>query len=507
MSSGNIEIGDWQLDPNANTVFNEHDSTKLEHKQVQLLLYLLSRAGEMVSKEDLLREIWGGRVVVEDVISVSISRLRKALKDKAQAPQFIKTIPGKGYRFIFPLPEAVVALAEKIYAENNLGRDADEKIPAAQSPVKHHSVATPRLKLHYTMAIFVIALSVVSTAIIWSTQNARQITANTANTYHVLESLPLDIQEDYKQALEYGYSYEEESASIAVEMLEKILRHYPDFAEAYVQLAKIKRNLLFRHPRIEYNASTELKALLNKALIIDPHLSSAHETLGLILFFVDWNHSEARVHFERAIELDPESPDAHHSYGLFLLAHGEFDQSYTHIVRARELNPLYYSIASVAWIFAMQDRHEEAWQETEKLLTLQPNKLQYHRSAQRLFENAGDDQQAYYHLRKILELADYTEKELAEVDTIYSSQALAGVYHWLAYTRKEDRDIGFYPAPLSLARFAISAGEYDDAFAWLNEAMAQRQGLLLWLKVDPKYKAIRNDPRYFVLLEKLGLNN
>lgn len=143
--------------------------------------------------------------------------------------------------------------------------------------------------------------------------------------------------------------------------------------------------------------------------------------------------------------------------------------------------------------------------ETEKLLTLQPNKLEYHRSALRLFEESGDEKKAYTHLRKILELAEYNADLLTELDQIFYENQLKGVYRWLAYEHPDERDIGFYPPPLSFARFAISAGEYEDAFSWLNQAYEQRHGMLVWLAVDPKYKPIRNDPRYSELLTKLAL--
>ena len=153
----------------------------------------------------------------------------------------------------------------------------------------------------------------------------------------------------------------------------------------------------------------------------------------------------------------------------------------------------------------MQGRYEESWKETEKLLTFHPNDLQYHRSALRLFEAAGDEQKAYIHLRKILALAEYQSDVLENLDRIFAEKQLTGVYRWLAYEHPEERDIGFYLPPLSYARFAIAAGEVDDAFTWLNQAYEQRQGYLVWLAVDPKYKPLHQDPRWGELLEKVGL--
>ena len=509
MHNRTLPIGDWRLDPHANRIFNDKQSCQLEHKQVQLLLFLIVNAGIPVSKHTLLSEIWAGRFVVEDVLAVAISRLRKGLQDHARAPQYIKTIPGVGYQFIYPMSPKCIAFAEQCYRGTvDISNDVINQPLSAKIEMHWHRIKCKKPAIYLLISMFFIVIAWAKHAQMTSPEGSIKLSDQSAELKsHVKapEPLPTDIQQQYQQAWDLRHSFQQHNTHKAIELLQDIIRRAPNFADAYVLLAKTQRDVYFGKPLIEYHASDELKALVEKALIIDPHSSFAHETLGVILFFVDWNQPQAGYHLRKAVQLDPNNAEAHHSFGLYLLAHGEFDESYQEIEIARKLNPLNYSIATVAWIYAMQDRHEDAWKETEKLLTLQPNDLQYHRSALRLFENAGDEQKAYSHLRNILELAQYDNNLLIQLDAIFKNQKLKGVYHWLAYNHPEERDIGFYPPPLSYARFAISAGEYDDAFKWLKEAYQQHQGLLIWLAVDPKYKSLRADPRYGDLLQKLGL--
>src|SRR5688572_29736161 len=71
----------------------------LKPKILDLLLYLVERGGQLVVKEDLMREVWADAIVEENNITVSMSILRKTLGDQDKR-QFIETVPRRGYRFL-----------------------------------------------------------------------------------------------------------------------------------------------------------------------------------------------------------------------------------------------------------------------------------------------------------------------------------------------------------------------------------------------------------------------
>lgn len=491
-----IQLGSWQLDLRSNELSNNKTCSRLEEKQLQLLLYLISQAGKPVTKQSILERLWKDRVVVDDVVAVAISQIRKALSDNPRSPVYIKTIPRTGYQFIFP-----VTSNQMTRAGNHLL--LDPTVSKKSGFDKSHTLnLKPRSKLIYFSAA--LALSTVL-ALILPVLSLQLMQPDTLKKAVSEESLNQTNASYYRQAFKLQYSPEPGSSEKGIALLQQVILDEPDFPDAYVVLARLKRNLLFKKPLIEYNAREELISLLHKALDLNPDSSFAYTTLGNYQLFIDWDINSARKSLQQAIDIDPKNSEAHYLFSLLLLAYGEYDKSYQHIKLARQLNPLYYSIASEAWLFAMQNRFNEAWQETEKLLTFKPDELQYHRSAQRLFQLEGNENKAYYHLKKIVLLADYSNEELKKMDEIFAREKLAGVYHWLAFDKKEDRDIGFYPAPLSLARFAITAGDHEAALNWLSEAVLQRQRAVLWLSVDPLYKPLHNYPRYRLLVEKIGI--
>ncbi|MBN1655850.1 MAG: AAA family ATPase [Deltaproteobacteria bacterium] len=94
----------WEL-RKANTVL------KVDAKLLQLLSYFLKHSGKFVSKQELLSEVWEGRVLSDNVLSVSITRLRKALGHEEGVREYIVNIYGRGYRF---LPRVTTVRSEVI---------------------------------------------------------------------------------------------------------------------------------------------------------------------------------------------------------------------------------------------------------------------------------------------------------------------------------------------------------------------------------------------------------
>jgi DNA-binding response OmpR family regulator len=74
-----------------------------------LLVALVARAGRLVSREELLREVWKDTVVEQSSLNAAMSVLRQALGDEAS--KLIETVPGRGYRFLVPVTTAGVAAA------------------------------------------------------------------------------------------------------------------------------------------------------------------------------------------------------------------------------------------------------------------------------------------------------------------------------------------------------------------------------------------------------------
>ncbi|MCG6936572.1 MAG: winged helix-turn-helix domain-containing tetratricopeptide repeat protein [Gammaproteobacteria bacterium] len=95
-----FQIGNVLVDPANGRVLSDGKEHKIEPRMMDVLVYLASRAGNVVSREVLEQEVWNGRVVSYDALTGTMRKLRKILQDDARNPRIIETIPKKGYRLL-----------------------------------------------------------------------------------------------------------------------------------------------------------------------------------------------------------------------------------------------------------------------------------------------------------------------------------------------------------------------------------------------------------------------
>jgi len=113
-----FRLGSWRVRPDLCTLENDRQSVQLEPKTMGVLLCLAQHAPGVVTREQLIDEVWNGRVVSDEVLSRAISLLRSQLEDDASDPRFVRTIPRVGYTLIaaverFDPPPAARATARR----------------------------------------------------------------------------------------------------------------------------------------------------------------------------------------------------------------------------------------------------------------------------------------------------------------------------------------------------------------------------------------------------------
>jgi TolB-like protein/DNA-binding winged helix-turn-helix (wHTH) protein len=101
--AGKFNIGEWLVEPDLNRLRCGSESVRLEPKIMQVLLTLASLPGTVFSKEQLLKKVWPETFVTEEVLTRSISELRKVFRDNPREPGYIETIPKSGYRLVAPV--------------------------------------------------------------------------------------------------------------------------------------------------------------------------------------------------------------------------------------------------------------------------------------------------------------------------------------------------------------------------------------------------------------------
>jgi DNA-binding winged helix-turn-helix (wHTH) protein len=104
--NGDLRIGQWLVEPSLNTVSCNGTSRHLEPKVMAVLVCLAKAENAVVSKQQLMEEVWKDTFVTDDVLTRSISELRDAFEDEARNPKVIQTIAKQGYRLLLPVSVA-----------------------------------------------------------------------------------------------------------------------------------------------------------------------------------------------------------------------------------------------------------------------------------------------------------------------------------------------------------------------------------------------------------------
>lgn len=95
-----LRIGDWCVNPGSGQISRADETVRLEERSMRLLLCLAERAGDVVSIDDLLDQVWSGVAVSPDSVYQAVASLRRSLGDDPRQPTYIATAPRLGYRLV-----------------------------------------------------------------------------------------------------------------------------------------------------------------------------------------------------------------------------------------------------------------------------------------------------------------------------------------------------------------------------------------------------------------------
>jgi DNA-binding winged helix-turn-helix (wHTH) protein len=99
-----IRFDDFELDYSRFQLYRGGRSVRLESLPLQLLMFMVEKRGQLVTREQISAELWSKDVFVdvEQGINTAIRKIRRALADDADKPQYLQTVVGRGYRFVAP---------------------------------------------------------------------------------------------------------------------------------------------------------------------------------------------------------------------------------------------------------------------------------------------------------------------------------------------------------------------------------------------------------------------
>ena len=104
MPEKKIRFDDFELDYGRFQLCRGGSAIRLEGLPLQLLMFLVDKRGQLVTREQISSELWSKDVFVdvEQGINTAVRKIRRALDDDADEPQYLQTVVGRGYRFVAP---------------------------------------------------------------------------------------------------------------------------------------------------------------------------------------------------------------------------------------------------------------------------------------------------------------------------------------------------------------------------------------------------------------------
>lgn len=113
MASKRVIIGDWSVDARANQITGPDGTSELEPRVMDLLMLLAAQPGEVISKDEIAKALWGEVHVNDDALTRTVFKLRKALGDEARNSRYVATVPKRGYRLVAAVSTPAERLAAK----------------------------------------------------------------------------------------------------------------------------------------------------------------------------------------------------------------------------------------------------------------------------------------------------------------------------------------------------------------------------------------------------------
>lgn len=243
-----------------------------------------------------------------------------------------------------------------------------------------------------------------------------------------------------------------------------------------------------------------------RALEIDETLAEAHASLAYSLANYDWNWPAAEKEFKRCFELKPGYATAHHWYGFtYLTAVGLLEDAIAEVRQALKLDPLSLPVsANVGLLLYFARRHDEAIEQFQKTLEMDQNFVYSHWQMALAYEQKQMYDEAIAEFQKAISLSGRSTLPIALLGHVYGVSGLKSQALTVLDQLSELSDRR-YVSPYRTAAIHAALGDKDLTFQWLERAYVERDGWLIWLRLDPVMEGLSSDRRFKSLLRRIGL--
>jgi DNA-binding winged helix-turn-helix (wHTH) protein/TolB-like protein/Flp pilus assembly protein TadD len=301
----------------------------------------------------------------------------------------------------------------------------------------------------------------------------------------------------------YKLNYEE--AQKGIEYYKQAIAIDPNYALAYAGIADAYRSFSLTSDVDSGDAMPKGKAAALKAIELDETLADAHTALGFIIFFYDWDWQSAEKQYKRALELDPNSADAHQAYAHLLSNLGRHSEALAEIKRAKEIEPLNLRSNALEGQFLLHaGQTDTALENLQNAIDLEPSFWMTHLFAASAYIEKGTFDKAFFEGNEAKKFSPSQNWSIA-----FGAYALAKsgktaeariILDELLKVSKSN-----YVPPYHFALVYNGLGETQKALDYLEKGFAEKDVHMVFLKVEPKWINLRNEPRFAELMRRMNL--
>jgi DNA-binding winged helix-turn-helix (wHTH) protein len=489
-SNWTFSFGSFEVRTRSREVFKHGIKLKLRPQPFQILEELLSRSGELVTREELREKLWSSETFVdfEQSLNTSVKELRAVLGDSATEPRYVETVPRLGYRFI-----AAAQAIEPAAANGNplLSATSADSVLAEGRHIRR------AIQAWVWLAVLVAATGIVVVA----GYTLRKDLGHSERRASARSPDPKAVDAYLRgRALIDAHTTSDIGRGLAY--FQEAIREDPEFAPPYAASARMYW-LLTSYGVEPIEALPLMKSASDKALELDDNLADAHAVRGLVLVYLQNNWQAGETEFHRALELNP-GESATHAYYVtgFLLPLGRFDAAIAEMRRTLELDPLSVAFNSdLGFVQYFARRYGEAEAQFHKALQMEPSLPSANWALMQLYEQQERWPEAFGQFQKIL--AGVENKPISPGKSVRRAQFSRQEY-WENRIKMQEEIVKDLSDYVDLAVVYARSGQKKKALDALEMAAARNDTYLKLINVEPALDPLRDEPRFRELVKKMN---
>ncbi|MDR8393714.1 tetratricopeptide repeat protein [Aliifodinibius sp. S!AR15-10] len=306
----------------------------------------------------------------------------------------------------------------------------------------------------------------------------------------------------------YLHKWTPESALKAIEQYTKATDYCEEYAEAYAGIANCYSYLGAIGRLSPQKAYSKAESAAQKSIKLNNRLADSHIALAFVRLFYYWDFKGAKNSFRKAMAIDSDSALVKQSYSIYLRIMGKNKAAIRLLKEAQHKDPLSLTInCDLARTYYNAGHLEKALKQFNKVLDLDGNFRAALEGKGWVYVEMGKFEEALAVFQQYQHMVGSETKgfhQLGYLHGVLGETAKAQEY----LQRLQKRELAEPDVSLAMdfAIIYLGMGDYDKVFEYLQKAVEEHLGGILFIKSIPFWEPIRSDQRYQELLQKVGMS-